>query len=113
MKKFMAFRLRRRALARYSSALWACGVLATIPNAVSCTNKNSPSPKNNQITEEISSFNTSPAKNHSQIDIDLTKMSSTMVFTEVFNMLMSPEEYTNKTIKAKGNFQVYESDNNE
>ncbi len=45
-------------------------------------------------------------------DIDLTKLSSTMVFSEVYNMMISPEEYVGKTMKAEGIFQVYQDSNN-
>jgi len=36
------------------------------------------------------------------VDIDLTKMSSTMVYSEVYSMLMSPDDYIGKTIKMTG-----------
>lgn len=39
-------------------------------------------------------------------DIDLTKMSATMIYSEVFNMMISPEEYEGKLIRIKGNFRV-------
>lgn len=45
-----------------------------------------------------------------KIDIDLTKMSSTMIYAEVFNMVLMPDEYENKTLKIKGNFAVYISE---
>ena len=38
----------------------------------------------------------------SDVDVDLTKMSSTMVYSEVFAMLYSPEEYMGKTVKMEG-----------
>lgn len=38
------------------------------------------------------------------IDIDLTQMSSTMVFSEVYNMMMTPDDYQGKVIKMKGQF---------
>lgn len=41
------------------------------------------------------------------IDVDLTKLSSTMVYSEVYNMLYSPNEYIGKTVKMKGNFSIY------
>ena len=50
--------------------------------------------------------------NNTGFDIDLTKLSSTMVFSEVYNMMISPEEYMGKTIKAEGIFQVYQDSNN-
>ena len=40
------------------------------------------------------------------VDIDFTNMSATMVYAEVFNMLIMPEEYEGKTIKAEGLFYV-------
>lgn len=44
----------------------------------------------------------------SAVDVDLTKLSSTMVFSEVYNMMVSPEQYMGKTVKADGIFQVYQ-----
>lgn len=50
--------------------------------------------------------------NNTAFDIDLTKLSSTMVFSEVYNMMISPEEYVGKTIKAEGIFQVFQDSDN-
>lgn len=36
------------------------------------------------------------------IDIDLTAMSSTMVYSEVFSMMENPEAYLGKTVKIEG-----------
>ena len=44
----------------------------------------------------------------SGIDVDLTALSSTMVFAEVYNMLDCPEDYLGKTIRAAGEFAVYD-----
>lgn len=41
------------------------------------------------------------------IDVDLTKLSSTMVYAEVYNMMFTPDEYIGKTIKARGPFGIY------
>lgn len=41
------------------------------------------------------------------IDVDLTTLSSTMVYSEVYNMLISPEEYVGKTVKMDGMFDCY------
>lgn len=43
----------------------------------------------------------------SNVDIDLTKLSSTMVYSEVYNMTNSPESYLGKIVKMKGNFAMY------
>ncbi|MBR4580967.1 MAG: hypothetical protein IKO32_07015 [Lachnospiraceae bacterium] len=36
------------------------------------------------------------------VDVDLTKMSSNMVYAEVYNMLVDPDSYRGKSIKMKG-----------
>lgn len=42
-----------------------------------------------------------------KVDIDLTALSSTMVYTEVNNMMTTPEQYIGKTVKMSGSFAVY------
>lgn len=42
------------------------------------------------------------------VDVDLTTLSSTMVYAEVFNMMMSPDDYIGKTIRMTGIFTVYQ-----
>lgn len=39
-------------------------------------------------------------------EVDLTTLSGNMVYSTVFNMMQSPEEYRNKTVKAGGTFDV-------
>ncbi len=38
------------------------------------------------------------------IDIDLTQLSSTMVYSEVYNMMYTPEDYIGKTVRMRGQF---------
>ena len=47
----------------------------------------------------------------SYIDIDLTTMGSTMVYSEVYNMTINPDDYIGKTIRASGPFAVFHDDN--
>ena len=42
------------------------------------------------------------------IDVDLTKLSSTMVYSEVYNMMYTPNDYIGKIVKMKGQFAYYE-----
>lgn len=44
------------------------------------------------------------------VDVDLTKMSSTMVYSEVYNMMTSPQDYVGKMVRMNGQFGVYEDD---
>ena len=41
------------------------------------------------------------------IDIDLTQLSATMVYSEVYNMVYSPENYIGKTVRMNGSFAMY------
>ncbi|MBR6999474.1 MAG: hypothetical protein IKI01_02545 [Lachnospiraceae bacterium] len=41
------------------------------------------------------------------VDVDLTCLSSTMVYAEVSNIVLSPEKYIGKTMKMDGLFAVY------
>ena len=44
-----------------------------------------------------------------KVDVDLTVLSSTMVYSEVYNMLyFYPEGYYGKTVKANGIFAIYQ-----
>ena len=44
-----------------------------------------------------------------KVDVDLTVLSSTMVYSEVYNMLYNdPAYYLGKTVKAKGTFSLYQ-----
>jgi hypothetical protein len=41
------------------------------------------------------------------IDVDLTALSSTMVYSEVYSMMAEPERYIGKTVKMDGLFAYY------
>ena len=43
-------------------------------------------------------------------DVDLTVMNSTMVYSEVFQMMQAPEGYMGKTMKMAGTMAIYEGD---
>ncbi|MGN0464298.1 MAG: hypothetical protein ACI4GA_06365 [Acutalibacteraceae bacterium] len=44
------------------------------------------------------------------IDVDLTKLSSTMVYSEVYNMMTAPDSYIGKTVRMKGKFSIYQDE---
>lgn len=44
------------------------------------------------------------------VDVDLTALSSTMVYSEVQNMLLSPEQYEGKSVRMNGDFAVAQGD---
>ncbi len=65
----------------------------------------------NQPTEKESESKpttSKPEQSADGIDVDLTKLSSTMVYSEVYNMMVSPDKYIGKTVKMNGAFAFYE-----
>lgn len=116
--KIRAFRLqqscRRRALARYSSAILACGILATIPNAFLSCKKN---PNNSDSNIEQTITLTLPSGKELEdivesikerpVDKDITNLTANMMYAEIFNMMVESEVYQNKILKIKGLFQIY------
>lgn len=45
-------------------------------------------------------------------DVDLTQLSSTMVYSEVYNMVSAPNDYKGKVIRAKGRAASAKAGNN-
>lgn len=43
------------------------------------------------------------------VDLDLTRLSSTMVYSEVYNMRYDPEPYYGKVVRIEGLFSAYEN----
>ncbi|MBQ8123234.1 MAG: hypothetical protein IJ170_07990 [Ruminococcus sp.] len=48
-----------------------------------------------------------PDTSDGDVDIDLTKLSSSMIYGQVYDMVYSSENYVGKKIRAKGNFSYY------
>lgn len=61
---------------------------------------------NEDIKEKDTESQTSTQSNN-VIDVDLTKLSSTMVYSEVYNMMYDPKSYIGKNVKMSGMFVVY------
>jgi hypothetical protein len=55
----------------------------------------------------ITSANATDKVSANRVDIDLSRMSSTMVYTMVYKMVTEPEKFVGKTIKMKGIFSSY------
>ena len=49
----------------------------------------------------------------SSYDVDLTKLSSTMIYSEVYNMMSEPEKYIGKSIRMNGQFALYQATDEE
>ena len=60
--------------------------------------------------KQTESADSAPASNAAKVDVDLTVMNSTMVYSEVYNMLTKPDSYRGKSVRMKGAFAVYIGD---
>ncbi len=56
-------------------------------------------------TEEVP--DSSAVSDTGAVDVDLTALSSTMVYSEVYNMMTDPGNYIGKTVKMSGVYAVY------
>lgn len=45
----------------------------------------------------------------SKYDVDLTGLSSTIIYSEVYNMMSAPEDYIGKTVCMNGQFALYQA----
>ena len=92
-------------------SLAACGSEKDKGTAATDKQTSNSSVSQNQTTEKSSESaptTSNPAQSADVIDVDLTKLSSTMVYSEVYNMMVSPDNYTGKTVKMNGAFAYYE-----
>ena len=68
-----------------------------------------PEPEQTQPAEGLPDYE--PAQASGEPDVDLTTLSSTMIYSEVYNMMYEPDRYLGKRIKMNGQFAVYENPN--
>ena len=47
-----------------------------------------------------------------KVDVDLTRLPPVLIFGEVFNMIVEPERYEGKIVRMRGEFIVYEDEEN-
>ena len=66
---------------------------------------------NSGSTQSSISFDSDGLPVYEHIDIDLTTMNATMVYSQVSDMLSRPSTYLHKIVKVKGPFKPYESTN--
>lgn len=81
-------------------ALTSCGDYSS-----SDMNEKPSAEANDALKEEI--VNEDEDISSGEIDVDLTTLSGTMVYAEVYNMMISPKNYIGKTVKMNGTFTAY------
>ncbi len=92
----------------------SAGVADILEQGMSEANDNQESADIEEVAEgtdrDTAASAKNPAVDYDHIDVDLTVLSATLVYSEVYNMMIVPEEYIGKTIKMKGPFSVYHDD---
>lgn len=78
--------------------------------ATGCQNSGNGSTPDTSGENTVESENTSSTPKAENYDVDLTKLSSTMVYSEVYNMMMTPDKYMGKKVKMSGNFGIYQDE---
>ena len=68
-----------------------------------------PEPEQTQPAEALPDYE--PTQASGEPDVDLTALSSTMVYSEIYNMMYEPDRYVGKRIKMNGQFAVYKNPN--
>ena len=82
-------------------SLSACGNKETPQNTQKPSAPSGNTQNSTTVTDDLSKPQIS-----NNLDVDLTKLSSTMVYSEVYNMMYTPDDYIGKTVKMKGQFAI-------
>ncbi len=69
--------------------------------------------KTTDVSSESSTTENGSASAAEGVDVDLSALSSTMVYSEVYNMMAYPEKYYGKIIRMKGSFTVLQNEQDE
>lgn len=97
--------MKKKALAIFVSLLalmlTACNKSDTDTAQTVSSNTASELSSDISLTEEAST-DKGNNKTTSDVDLDLTALSSTMVYSEVYNMMVSPDDYNGMTIRING-----------
>ena len=98
-----------------AAALTACGakpeaassVATVLPESASSSAVTAPAPEHSVQLPESNTAGASDIHTGMDADIDLTLLSDTVVNAEVYNMLVTPENYTDKIVRMTGEYQEY------
>ncbi len=78
-----------------------------IGNAPLVDKNEPPKQESNSKNDEIKEDKNPVSGTETKVDVDLTKLSSTMVYSEVYNMMYVPEQFVGKVVRMRGAFAVY------
>ena len=81
-----------------------------ISEAESGSESSEGSDKQETPSEEKTDTDTGDSGSYKYVDIDLTIMNSTMVYSQVYDMVTQPDGYVGKTVRMNGQFAIYEGE---
>ncbi len=87
-------------------------LLSLLLSLTACGDSNAPAQPQTgtgQTAQEAPAPEETPLSSTPGIDVDLTALSSTMVYSEVYNMMMTPENYIGKVVRMNGLCSTFES----
>lgn len=92
-----------------AAALCGCGNTATVDGIIEKSQESSAADSEAARTpdELADSLKTIKNEEGSEYDIDLTQMSASMIYGQVYDMVYSSEDYVGKTVKMKGPFSYF------
>ena len=61
-------------------------------------------------TDDTTEVQSEISLSNGDVDVDLTLLSSTLVYSEVYNMMSAPDSYMGKKIRMSGNTAIYHDD---
>ena len=91
-------------------SLWL--LLSLLLSLAACGGASAPTPPQTapeQAAQTAPAPEETPLSSPPGIDIDLTALSRTMVYSEVYNMMMTPENYIGKVVRMNGLCSTFES----
>ena len=80
--------------------VWIAAVLALALALTACASGKSAG------TPEAAATQMAPEE--APIDLDLSALSGTVVYSQVYQMMTTPEEYTDAIVRVRGNFNYYQ-----
>ena len=100
------------ALLLIAAALTACGSRDDTP-ALSDSRAQPPAGAQAEAASDETPRPTdeAPAPTERPVDLDLTKLSGTVVYSQVYDMMAQPENYRGKKVRIRGNFSYYKDPN--
>ena len=91
-----------------STGARATGAAPTVGDLLNASSRPAPSSPSSAAAD----WRDGSATAYPAVDVDLTTMSSTMVYSEVCAMMTEPDRYRGKTVRMKGSFSVFEDGGN-